>query len=99
MDENKWKEAIQRSARDLKIPDSLTPKNVEDVIKEKSQKKERNSFPFVLGAAVCALLFFNSAWNQEREAVHKEEIVLAEGEEEKEREIKEKTKGKFLFGG
>ena len=87
MDENKWKEAIQRSARDLKIPDSLTPKNVEDVIKEKSQKKERNSFPFVLGAAVCALLFFNAAWNQEREAVHKEEIVLAEGEEEKEREI------------
>lgn len=92
MDEKKWKETIQRSARDLKIPDSLTPKNVKDVIKEKGQKKAMDSFPFVLGAAVCALFLVYLTWNQEEDRGPRKEIVLVEGEEEKEREREEESK-------
>ncbi len=92
MDEKKWKEVIQRSTRDLKIPDSLSPKEVKDLIKGKSQKKAMNFFPLVLGAGVCALLVFYFIWNEERERIPREEIVLAEGEEEKERGIEEEIK-------
>ncbi|MEY8428261.1 beta-propeller domain-containing protein [Lachnospiraceae bacterium 46-15] len=73
MDEKKILEQIKKSAESMDVPDSLKPKCMEDILKEKEQR--RGKFPlYRMGAAAAAVLIVLVAlWQMNHIGVQKED--------------------------
>ena len=65
-----WKKKIEDSARDMKVPDSLQPDRIEEILHKKSKIRPfyRKTQFMTVAAAAVVLLFVGGAWVFQRKA-------------------------------
>lgn len=56
MDGKELKELIEEQTKNVEVPESLQPENIENKLKEKGKKRRSSYYKKVLGAAACCVL-------------------------------------------
>lgn len=80
MDEKKMLERIKKSAEPIDVPESLKPEFMEDILKEKEQK--RRKIPLYRAAAAAALIALVALWQINHIGMQQEDRPQMEGSTE-----------------
>ena len=82
MDEKKMLERIKKSAEPIDVPESLKPEFMEDILKEKEQKRRKIPLYRAGAAAAAALIALVALWQINHIGMQQEDRPQMEGSTE-----------------